>query len=194
MAFFISILLSPIIGIVIALVQKPNEAVVEKRRLQTGASRKCPFCAELIKKEARVCRYCGRDISPSDEETAPPANITATSPAITDESKDKFNAWGFTVFVVLAGGLIIGGIITLNTQSHGQAKVAATNENAVEPAPTRPPQFVTITRSLSLPLQNGTDVLPVGTQLEFVSQKGSEVHIRYRDGEYAIPISATDLK
>jgi len=25
-------------------------------------SRKCPFCAELIRREAVVCRFCGRDV------------------------------------------------------------------------------------------------------------------------------------
>jgi hypothetical protein len=25
-------------------------------------SKKCPFCAELVKKEAKVCKHCGRDL------------------------------------------------------------------------------------------------------------------------------------
>jgi hypothetical protein len=29
-----------------------------------GNVRKCPFCAEQIKSEANVCRYCGREVTP----------------------------------------------------------------------------------------------------------------------------------
>src|SRR5688500_196441 len=29
-----------------------------------SVDRKCPHCAELIKRDASVCRYCGRDVTP----------------------------------------------------------------------------------------------------------------------------------
>jgi hypothetical protein len=45
-----------------ALMMKTDVKAIEASLLQAGDSRKCPFCAEIIKREAVVCRYCGRDV------------------------------------------------------------------------------------------------------------------------------------
>ena len=44
------------------LLAKPNVTALEAQQLSSGAHRKCPHCAEVIKQEARVCRFCGRTI------------------------------------------------------------------------------------------------------------------------------------
>lgn len=61
--FFLSILLSPIIGIIAALVAKPNQKQLEAEQIASGYQKKCPYCAELIKKEARICRHCAKEIT-----------------------------------------------------------------------------------------------------------------------------------
>lgn len=52
------------IALVHILVTHRSTVVVEARAIQAGQAVKCPHCAELIKPEALVCRFCSRDVSP----------------------------------------------------------------------------------------------------------------------------------
>lgn len=68
----IGFILGPI-GVIWVLVTAKDEAVQEAKSLSTGKFKKCPFCAEVIKKEASVCKHCGGQqasaISPSASKT-----------------------------------------------------------------------------------------------------------------------------
>ena len=45
-----------------ALVMKSDRGALEQKQLASGDTQKCPYCAELIKSEAKVCRFCQRDL------------------------------------------------------------------------------------------------------------------------------------
>jgi hypothetical protein len=57
-------------GIVLFIVALPHALLVghEKKSLEakqlSNGMRKCPSCAEIVKKEAVVCRFCQRDLPP----------------------------------------------------------------------------------------------------------------------------------
>lgn len=59
--FVIGILFGPL-AILAVLAQSKAERIIELDSINDGSGVKCQFCAELIKKEALVCKHCGRDL------------------------------------------------------------------------------------------------------------------------------------
>jgi hypothetical protein len=45
-----------------AILMKRNVAALEAQQLADGAHQTCPYCAEIIEREARGYRFCGREL------------------------------------------------------------------------------------------------------------------------------------
>lgn len=87
--FFLAALLSPLIGIIAALVASPDTKVVERKLMASRQGKRCPFCAEIIKPEALICRFCGKE--QPEKEAAVAAEDAAPNGSWTPEDPDA--AW-----------------------------------------------------------------------------------------------------
>lgn len=87
------------VALVHVLVKQPTP---EKLRERTGDTRQCPFCAEMIKPQAVVCRHCGRDLP------APPAAAAGASIAepMSPKSRDLGPWIGIALAILILCALI----------------------------------------------------------------------------------------
>lgn len=62
---FLGLVFSPLVSLLVAFALSPNAKAIEQKQLGTGF-KKCPACAELIKVEALICRFCQKEFPPEE--------------------------------------------------------------------------------------------------------------------------------
>lgn len=111
--FFLSLFLSPIVGLIGVALSPPNIEKIERRALRSGNARRCPACAELVRRQAIICRFCGADL-PRPAVTTP-APVTP-SPAVqkTAEAAGRAVARAFNrVEIITIIGVVSTGLVAL---------------------------------------------------------------------------------
>ena len=56
-----------VLALPLAIFSKPDARKAELKALNSTDSKKCPRCAELVKREALICRFCQHEFGPNDD-------------------------------------------------------------------------------------------------------------------------------
>ena len=60
--FILSILFSPLIGGLILLLLGKNENEINRKKIESGENKYCPYCANIIQSKAMICTFCQREL------------------------------------------------------------------------------------------------------------------------------------
>ena len=65
--FLLSVLFSPLIGGLILLLLGKNEEEIKRKGLESGLSKICPYCANVINYNAKICMFCHTELMEKDK-------------------------------------------------------------------------------------------------------------------------------
>ena len=60
--FLLSLLLSPLIGFIVGLITSTHPQKILQSAVRKGELKRCVNCAEFIQSQAKVCKYCRREV------------------------------------------------------------------------------------------------------------------------------------
>lgn len=110
------------IALVHVVFTSQNAAAAEARTLAAGDQRKCPACAELVKREAVICRYCRTELAPLS--VLDPARTVATPEPMDPADAAAANRRAVKAGVAVLGVAILATLVMANRERAADRRAA----------------------------------------------------------------------
>lgn len=81
-----------LLGIITSIVISKDDVVLSEKAISDGISKKCIFCAELIKSDAVLCKHCGKEQLTNNEKTEIKSSHSELQDAIYKKDIDKIHS------------------------------------------------------------------------------------------------------
>lgn len=99
-----------IFALIHSIVIDADNKAIESKKLNTREFKKCPHCAELIRKEATICRFCHSQMPAPDPVTIAPAPPKAP-PKTEEEIRAENEAYSKELLISI--GWVLGLILII---------------------------------------------------------------------------------